>query len=84
MKILIFETVEHEKFVDLTIFPLAKMYGVHLLEETEAGLKITTTMKIKGILGWLWIKLVAKKIVDDLPADMETQIQVASNIVKQA
>ncbi len=80
MKILIFETVEHEKFVDLTTFPLAKMYGEHLLEETAAGLKITTTMKMKGILGWLWIKLVAQKIVDDLPADMEMQIQVASQL----
>jgi hypothetical protein len=83
MKILIFETVEHEKFVDLTIFPLAKMYGAHLLEETAAGLKITTTMKMKGILGWLWIKLVAQKIVDDLPADMEMQIQVASQLYTQ-
>jgi hypothetical protein len=71
------EIEEYKKFVDLTRFPLAKMYGEHLLEETPAGLKITTTMKVKGVLSFLWIKLVAQGIVDALPQEMPLQVQAA-------
>lgn len=80
MKIEIYETVENFKFTDLTNFPLAKMYGEHTFEETANGLKITTTMKVVGILSFLWIKLVAQKIVDDLPNDMQQQIKAAQNL----
>jgi hypothetical protein len=56
------------------------MYGEHLLEETPEGLKITTTMKVQGVLGFLWRKLVAQKIVDDLPEDMQQQINTAKKL----
>lgn len=74
------EAVENKNFTDLTSFPLAKMYGEHLLEETEDGLKITTTMIVKGPLGFLWRKLVAQKIADALPNDMQEQIKAASKL----
>lgn len=80
LKIGIFEAVENRKFVDVTTFPLAKMYGEHTLEETPDGLRMTTTMKVKGPLGFLWRKIVAQKIVDGLPADMQKQIDVAAKI----
>jgi len=80
LKIRIFETVENKKFVDLTTFPLAKMYGEHTFEETPDGLKLTTTMRVKGILGFLWRRLVAQKIVDGLPADMQVQIKTAAKL----
>lgn len=80
LKIGIEEAVENYNFTDLTRFPLAKMYGEHLLEETPDGLKITTTMKVKGLLGFLWKRLVAQKIVDSLPEDMQVQIQTAKNL----
>jgi len=74
------ETIENVKFVDLTKFPLAKMYGEHLFEETPQGLKITTTMKVEGLLAFLWIKLVAKGIVDGLPNEMQMQIKTANKL----
>ncbi|MDI9341230.1 MAG: hypothetical protein QM534_11730 [Sediminibacterium sp.] len=74
------EAVENKNFTDLTSFPLAKMYGEHLLEETKDGLKITTTMKLKGPLAFLWRKLVAQKIADALPNDMQEQIKAASKL----
>ena len=80
LKIGIVETIENQKFVDHTKFPLANMYGEHTFEETQDGLKITTTMKVEGILGFLWRKIVAQKIVDGLPNDMQTQIQEASKL----
>ena len=46
MKIAIVEAVENQRFMDLTNFPLAKMYGDHAFEATPEGLKITTKFKV--------------------------------------
>lgn len=80
LKIGIVEAIENKTFTDFTQFPLAKMYGEHVFEETPNGLKLTTTMKVKGPLGFLWTKIVARKIADALPADMENQIKSASKL----
>lgn len=80
VKIQLLETLENHKFVDCTTFPLAKMTGTHTFEETQNGLKITTTITVKGILAFLWIKIVAQKIVDGLPVEMLEQIKYASKL----
>lgn len=80
LKIKLIEAIENQKFVDFTSFPLAKMYGEHTFEETPHGLKITTTMKVEGILGFLWRKIVAEDIVNSLPAEMADQIKHASKL----
>ena len=80
LKIGIVEAIENKTFTDFTQFPLAKMYGEHVFEETPNGFKLTTTMKVKGPLGFLWRKIVASKIADALPADMENQIKSASKL----
>jgi hypothetical protein len=80
VKIDLIETIENKKYVDLTKFPLAKMYGVHLYEDTQDGLKITITMSIEGILGFLWKKLVAENIVKNLPNEMVEQIKFARKL----
>jgi len=80
LKIGIVEATENKSFTDFTKFPLAKMYGQHTFEDTANGLKITTTMKVEGILGFLWRKIVAEKIVAALPAEMEHQIKTANQL----
>ncbi|MBL7814350.1 MAG: SRPBCC family protein [Saprospiraceae bacterium] len=80
LKLAIVEADENKNFTDLTKFPLARMYGEHTFEETANGLKITTTMKVEGILGFIWRKIVAQKIVDALPEDMQQQINSAKNL----
>jgi hypothetical protein len=80
VKLIIHEIIVNKNFTDKTNFPLATMYGEHLLEETSEGLKITCTMKVRGLLSFLWVKLVAKNIVADLPTDMQIQINVASKL----
>ena len=80
LKIKLLETIENTKFVDLTNFPFAKMYGEHTFEDTPQGLKITTTMSVEGILGFLWRKIVAQNIVDNLPTEMTAQIKYASTL----
>lgn len=80
IKIKLIEILENKKFTDLTTFPFAKMYGEHTYEETEEGLEICVTMTVKGILSFLWVKLVAKEIVNHLPTDIENQIKNAKKI----
>lgn len=80
LKIGIIEATENKSFTDFTKFPLAKMYGEHTFEETPNGLKLTTTMRVEGILGFFWRKIVAQKIVDALPEDMEQQIRTAKTL----
>ena len=80
IKIELVETIKNKTFTDLTRFPLAKMWGVHLFEECSDGLKISTTMKIKGPLAFLWRKLVAEKIVNGLPEEMLVQANAASKL----
>jgi hypothetical protein len=80
VKIEIIESIPNKRFTDLTRFPLAKMTGDHLLEETSEGLRLTTTMTVTGILSFLWVKLVAQKIVSGLPHDTQVQIQTASRL----
>ncbi len=80
VKIKLIETVKNRKFVDLTVFPLAKMTGTHIFEETPDGLKMTTTMQVTGLLSALWVKLVASKIVAHLPEEMQHQAEYASKL----
>ena len=46
VRIELLETVENKRFLDVTNFPLAKMYDEHLFEETPSGLKITHTITV--------------------------------------
>ncbi len=80
IKIEILDVVENKRFIDVAKFPLAKLYDDHLFEETGNGLKITITITVTGFLGFLWQKIVAQKIVDNLPNDMQEQIKAASKL----
>ncbi|WP_212002840.1 SRPBCC family protein [Chitinophaga sp. HK235] len=80
VKIQLMEIIPNKRFTDMTSFPLAKMYGDHLYEETPEGLKITVTMSVKGLLSSLWVKLVAKNIIDHMPEDVANQIEHAKKI----
>jgi hypothetical protein len=37
-------------------------------------------MRVEGLLSFLWIKLVAQDIVNDLPVEMEEQVKLASKL----
>jgi hypothetical protein len=80
VKVELLETIENKMFLDVTNFPLAKMYDEHTFEETAQGLKITNTITVTGILGFVWRKIVAQKIADALPVDMQQQIKTAKNL----
>lgn len=80
VKIELLEVIENRKYTDLTRFPLAKMIDEHILEDTPDGVKFTNIIYVKGILSFLWIKLVAKNIVKNMPFDMKQIINRASKL----
>jgi len=80
VKVHLTEVIKNKKYTDVTKFPLAKMIDEHLLEETPNGLKLTNILYVKGILSFLWVKLVAKKIAENMPSDMEQQIKRAQTL----
>ena len=79
VRIQILEFKKPSYFVDLTKFPGAKMYGIHHLESTKEGVKVTTTMQVTGILSFLWRTRVAEDIVAHEPEQMEAMIKRAKN-----
>jgi hypothetical protein len=64
-------------FVDCTNFIGAKMYDIHKLEQTKNGLKITNTIKVTGILSFLWVKLVAKSVAESAKTEMDQTVKLA-------
>ena len=80
VKIELVEAIKNSRFTDLTKFPLARMYGQHVFEDTAEGIRITTTMKVQGPLGFFWRKIVAQGIVDALPLEMEEQVKYAATL----
>jgi hypothetical protein len=74
------EVVENKYCWELGEFPMAKMYYYHMLDETADGLKITSTITMKGLLSFLWIQLVVKKIAATMASHVQEQIHVASGL----
>lgn len=78
VKIEIIECNQGRDFTDLARFPLAKMYGRHEVQMVGASrIRLKTTMTVTGPLGFLWRKLVAQNIVNDLPDDTTKIIALA-------
>lgn len=77
VKIDIIELIENKKFVDCTKFWGAKMYDIHELDETEDGLRITSTLKVTGLLSFLWVHLVAKNVANSAPKEMDAVVSLA-------
>lgn len=63
-------------FTDCTRFPGARMYDTHELEETAQGLKIKNIVFVEGFLGFIWTRLVAKKIANTIPKKIDLLVQI--------
>jgi hypothetical protein len=80
VKVKLLEVVENKYCLESGKFPLAKMYYDHHLEETTAGLKITSIITVKGFLSSLWVQMVVKNIASQVDFHVRQQIQVASKL----
>ena len=67
-------------FIDLTRFPLAKMYDSHELIDRGDELEIKTTISVDGPLSFVWRKLVAENIVDGLKDQTQRLIDKVRNV----
>lgn len=77
VKITLTEIIEGREFTDCTRFVGAKMYDTHRMKETKEGLCLSNKLVITGPLKWLWIMLVAKKVADSVPEEMEALVNLA-------
>ena len=60
----------------MTAFPLAKMYGIHEIIEKDGKIELVATIKIEGLLSFLWTKIVAQNVADSLGSDMDKMIDL--------
>ena len=67
-------------FVDLTRFPLSKMYDSHELVTHGDELEIKTTISIRGPLSFVWRKLVAENVAHGMRAQTQKLIEKARNV----
>jgi hypothetical protein len=77
VNIQIFDVVPEKGFIDMCRFPLAKMYSVHQMSDVEGGVEIMHAIRVEGMLGWLWWKLVAKKVAEGMPAQTVSMLAKA-------
>ncbi len=77
VKIDLIDIEKGQHFTDCTSFFGAKMYDTHEMEETKDGLRLTNTIRVTGPLKWLWVKLVASKVAETVPQEMENLIKLA-------
>lgn len=75
VKIILSEVITYKKFTDYAKFPGAIMYDAHELEETPQGLRIMSTITVKGFLSFIWSNLVAKDVAASVPAQMDALIE---------
>lgn len=79
VKIQLLKIEKNKSFTDLTKFPLAKMYGIHEVTEKNGKIEIKASIKIEGILSFLWKKIVAQEVADKLGEDMDRLIRLIEN-----
>lgn len=79
VKIMITDIKEGYSFTDCTVFPGAKMFDTHSMEETPEGLRIANKLVVTGPLKWLWIKLVAQHVADTIGDETQALINLARN-----
>ena len=80
IKIVLSEIIDEQLFITVSSFPLAKIYHEHLFEETSDGLRISYTITVKGVLSFLWVKLIAQNLFNSIPKDVVKQINIAKTL----
>jgi hypothetical protein len=77
VKVTLTDVVVDQEFTDCTNFVGAKMYDTHKIEESEEGLCLSNELVVTGPLKWLWILLVAKKVADSVPQELDALVDLA-------
>ena len=75
VKLKLFDVLPNQGFSDACRFLGATMTDVHILEDTDAGLKITNNISVRGPLSWLWVKLVAQGVAQSVPEQTQQLVE---------
>ncbi len=77
LKIYLSKVEANKTFTDQCKFFGASMYDIHELEETSAGVRITNTIKVTGILRFIWVRLVARNVANSVPSQTDALVNYA-------
>ncbi len=77
VKIRLTEIHEGYSFTDCTLFFGAKMFNTHRIDIKDEGTILSNKFVVTGPLKWLWIKLVAEKVADSIPEEMDALAHLA-------
>lgn len=79
IRIELIEAEVEARYIDCTKFFLAKMYGEHFVDKTEHGVKLTTIVRVEGLLKYFWIWLVASTVANKMEKQMDQMIHYIKN-----
>ncbi|MCB0753812.1 MAG: polyketide cyclase [Ignavibacteriae bacterium] len=78
-----FELISVDKLCEFTsrsFLPLTKMDFIHEMEEKDGEIYITHGVKIRGLLTFLFSKVIGEKLVNELPKAMDNLSKLAKMI----
>lgn len=70
---------EGKEFTDCTKFPGAKMFDTHKVAQIGRDVEVSNILYVTGILKWLWILLVARKVAASIEDEMDKVVELARN-----
>lgn len=71
-KIKLLKIKRNQSFTYLTTFLLAKMHTTYEIIEKDNHLELRASIKIEGLLSFLWKQLVVQDVADVLEADVDS------------
>lgn len=77
VKLHLVEVEPLKKYTDTFKFFGATLYGIHKIEETKNGLKLTITIQITGPLQFIWKILVGRRIENKIAEQMDALVALA-------
>lgn len=72
------ECIPNQCFTDCFKIPFARMYGIHKMEKTKEGLRLSTAIKVEGMFGWILRKIVAEKVFAEVPEQTKMLLRIAA------
>ena len=79
IKLELTEVKPNSVFVELTRFPLARMFDSHEIIDHGENLEIKSTIRIEGPLSFVWRKLVAENVAEGLEEQTDRLIEKVKN-----
>lgn len=72
--------IPNQYFITCTRFPLAKLSIIHHIQQKSHCIQLTTSVKISGLLGFIWRRRLGEKIATSLKPQAHVLIQLARDI----